>query len=52
MQANMTTYQQLVGKLIYLGCGTQPDIAFVVGQPSCHNSDLRASYLNIAKQVM
>lgn len=25
------TYQQLIDKLIYLKCGTRPDIAFVIG---------------------
>ena len=44
-QVDLTTYQRLVGKLIYLICGTRPDIAFVVGQLSRHNSDLRARHL-------
>lgn len=39
LPANMIVYQRLIGKLIYLAYGTWPDIAFVVGQLSCHNSD-------------
>ena len=29
-QMHLTVYQQLVDKLIYLSCGTRPDITFVV----------------------
>ena len=35
--ADLITYQQPVGKLIYLTCKTRLDIAFIVGQLSCHN---------------
>ena len=52
IEANMTIYQRLIGKLMYLGCQTQPDIAFVIEQLSCHDSDLWADYLHIAKQVL
>lgn len=52
IKANMTVYQRLIEKLIYLGCGTWLGIAFVIGQLSCHNSDPQASYLHIAKQVL
>lgn len=48
----MITYQRLIEKLIYLSYGIHPDIAFVVGQLSCHNSDPRVGYLRIAKQVL
>ena len=51
-QANLIAYQCLIGKLIYLSCGTRPDIVFVVRQLSCHNSDLHKEYLHIAKQVL
>ena len=51
-QVDLTAYQWLVGKLMYLSCGTRPDIAFVVGQLSRHNSDSRARHLRIAKQVL
>ena len=50
-QADLTKYQRLIGKFIYLSYETQPDITFVVGQLSCHNSDLHVGYLYIAKQV-
>ena len=51
-EANIIVYQCLVGKLIYLGCGTRSDIVFVIGQRSCHNLDLQIGYLYIAKQVL
>ena len=47
--ADMVAYQRLVGKLIYLVCGTRPDIAFVMGQLSRHNSDPRIGHMRIAK---
>ena len=50
-QANLTEYQCLIGKLIYLSCGTQPDIAFVVEQLSRHSWNPHVGYLRIAKQV-
>ena len=37
---------------MYLTCGTRPDIAFVVGQLSCHNSDPRIDHICIAKQIL
>ena len=36
-QANLTTYQRLTSKLVYLSYGTNPEIVFVVGQLSRHN---------------
>ena len=37
---------------MYLGYGTYLDIAFVIGQLSCRNSDPQAGHLRIAKQVL
>lgn len=39
LQANLVAYRHLIGNLMYLACGTRPNIAFVVGQLSHHNSD-------------
>lgn len=50
--ADMIVYQHLIRKLIYLACGTQPDIAFIVGQLSRQNSDPRVGYLCMTKQVL
>ena len=50
--ADMIAYQQLVGKLIYSACRTRPDIAFVVGQLSRHNSDPQMDHMRIAKQTL
>lgn len=50
--ADLAAYQRLVGKLMYLACGTRPDIFFVTGLLSRHNSDPRIGHLRIAKQVL
>lgn len=51
-EADLRTYQQLIGKLMYLACGTKPDISFVVGQLSRHNANLRKGHLQAAKRVV
>ena len=51
-EADLCTYQRLIGKLMYLACGTRPDIAFVVGQLSKHNVDPRKRHLRAAKRVV
>lgn len=51
-QVDLTTYQGLIGKLMYLSYGTRPDIVFMVGQPSHHNSDPCIGHLRIAKQIL
>lgn len=51
-EANLRTYQRLIGKLMYLVCRTRPDIAFVVGQLSKHKADPRNGPLQAAKQVV
>lgn len=39
------TYQQLIGKLIYLTCGIKPDIMFAISQLSKYNINLQKSHL-------
>ena len=51
-ETELREYQRLIGKLIYLACGTRPDIAFVVGQLSRHNTDPRKGHLRAAKRVI
>lgn len=51
-KSNITAYQCLVSKLIYLNNGTWIDIAFLIGQLSQDNSDLCARHLRMAKQVL
>lgn len=45
-------YQRLIGKLMYLACGTRPDIAFAIGQLSKYNADPRKNHLQVAKRVV
>lgn len=49
---DLHTYEQRIGKLIYLTCGTRPDIAFAIGQLSKHNTDLQKDYLRATKKVV
>lgn len=51
-EADLKSYQRLIGKLMYLSCATRPDIAFVVSQLSTHNADPRAGYMRAAKSVV
>ena len=51
-EVDLHTYQRLIGKLMYLSCGTRPDIAFAVGQLSRHNADPRKGHLRAAKRVV
>ena len=51
-QSDLTIYQRLIEKFLYLSCGTHPDIIFIVGQLSCHNLDPWTRHLRIAKQVL
>ena len=51
-QADLTVYQYLIGKLIYLSCEIRSDITFIVRQLSRHNADPRIRHLRIAKQVL
>lgn len=38
-QTNVIAYQHLIGKLMYLAYEIRPNIAFVIEQFSCHNSN-------------
>lgn len=38
-KADLKAYQTLIKKLMYLVCGTRPDISFIVGQLRRHNLD-------------
>lgn len=51
-QADLITYQQLIGKLIYRSYRTCLNITFVMGQLSCHILDLLAGHFYIAKQLL
>ena len=51
-QVDLTVYQQLVGKLMYLNYRTSPDFAFIVRQLNRYNSDLWVGHLRIGKQVL
>ena len=51
-ETNLHGYQCLIEKLMYLVCGTRPDIAFAVGQLSKHNADPRKGHFWAAKRVV
>lgn len=51
-EADLKSYQRLIGKLMYLSCATRPDIAFVITQLSRHHADPRAGYMHAAKRVV
>lgn len=51
-KVDIKPYQRLIGKSMYLFCGTRPDIAFAIGQLSKHNLDPRASHMKAAKKVV
>ena len=51
-ETDLRTYQCLTDKLIYLACGTRSDIAFVVGQLSKYNANLKKNHLQVAKKIV
>lgn len=51
-KAEIKLNQQLIGKSIYLLCGTRPNIAFAIGQLSKYNSDPRIDHMKVAKKVV
>ena len=50
--ANLTVYQRIIGKLMYLVFGTWPDISFVIGLLSQYNSDSKIKHFCIVKQLL
>lgn len=51
-EVDLKVYQRLIGKLMYLSCGTRPDISFVVGQLSKRNADPPVGHLKATKRVV
>lgn len=51
-EVNLHIYQKLIQKFIYLLYSTRLDIAFVIGQLSKYNSDLRKNHLQVTKRVV
>ncbi len=48
-EADLGEYQRLIGKLMYLVCGTRLDKVFVVGRLGKYNADSRKDHLRAAK---
>ena len=51
-EVKIKPYQQLIGKLMYLLCGTRPDIFFAVRQLNKYNADLQIGHMKAAKKVI
>lgn len=51
-ETELRKYQRLISKLMYLACGTRPDIAFAVGQLGEHNADPKKGHLQATKRVV
>lgn len=51
IQADLVTYPRLIRKVIYLAYKTQLDIAFVVGQLSCHYTNAQVGHLCIVQET-
>lgn len=51
-ETELRKHQCLIGKLMYLACGTKQDIAFVVGSLSRYNADPRKGHLRVVKRVV
>ena len=45
-------YQWLISKLMYLSCGSRPDISFAIGQLNKHDADLQIDYMKVTKKVL
>ena len=50
-EKDLYTYQRLIVKLMYLSCGTKPDIAFAVGLLGRYNVDPKRSHIQVTKRV-
>ena len=48
----ITAYQHMIGKLLYIACGTCPDIAFAVGCLSQQCSDPQISHIRAIRRVL
>lgn len=44
-ETELREYERLIGKLMYLACDIRLNIAFVLGQLSGHNTDLKKGHL-------
>lgn len=51
-EADIKSYPYLIDKLMYLSCGTRPDITFTISQLNKHNSDPRTGHMKIVKKVV
>ena len=51
-ETELLKYQRLIGKLMYLVCGTRPNIAFAVRQLGKHNADPKKGHLKAVKRVV
>lgn len=51
-ETNIQAYQTLIGKLLYLACGTRPDISFCIGCLSQQCADPRIGHLKAARKVL
>ena len=52
MRANATTYQQIIGSIMYIVSATRPDLAYTISHLSQFNSDPSLSHQSAAKRVL
>lgn len=51
-RANATSYQQIIGSIMYLVTATRPDLAYTITHLSQFNSDPTTQHLSAAKRVL
>ena len=51
-KADATSYQQMIGSLMYLVTGTRPDLAYTVTHLSQYNANPSVAHLQAAKRVL